>query len=51
MKVRKLRSFTRICQNCLNKVFMQEMLDGTWFCADDQSRLLRHWCIRVGGFQ
>ena len=48
---KKLRSYRKNCRDCFKSVFMYELSYGTWICVDDSSRLLRHYCIRSGGFQ
>jgi len=48
---RKLRVFQKNCSNCFKSVFMYELANGKWICVDDCSRLLRHYCIRSGGYQ
>ncbi|MBT4326847.1 MAG: hypothetical protein HOD60_08045 [Candidatus Nitrosopelagicus sp.] len=47
----QFRSFSKKCSNCFKSVFMYQMPNGRWVCVDDCSRLLRHYCIRSGGFQ
>lgn len=47
----RVRSFNTTCSNCCKSVFMYQMPDGQWICVDDCSRLLRHYCIRLGGYQ
>jgi len=51
MRIRKLKSFQKICANCFRMIFMQEMFDGSWIAFEDNARLLRHQCILAGGYQ